>query len=78
MKISEKRKAGYKLKREGLALRVLEIAQDIMTDGSYKNAIKCAGKISVVADACTYDSYWEEKMLDGKRSEERWLKNLFV
>ena len=76
MKISEKRKAGSILEREGLALRVLDIARDILIDGSYKNAIKCAGKISVVADACTYESYWEGKMLEGKYAEESRLKAL--
>ena len=32
--------------------------------------------MSVVADACTYESYWEGKMLEGKYAEESRLKAL--
>jgi len=70
VKIAKLRLAGDILGREGLALRVLEIAKSIVDDGSYKRAIKGAGELEVIARACTFDDYWEGKMLDGKRHQE--------
>ncbi|MDH5572901.1 MAG: hypothetical protein OEY89_14135 [Gammaproteobacteria bacterium] len=69
MKISEKRKAGEVLERGGISQRIILLAQDI-AEGSYKNAIEKAGQISVLVEAATYDSYWEEKANKGKYNEQ--------
>jgi hypothetical protein len=69
MKISEKRKAGEILERGGIAQRIIELSKDI-AEGTYKNAIEKAGQISVLVEATTYDSYWDEKATVGKYKEE--------
>ena len=61
MRIAELRNHGAKLGREELAKRALDIATEMVTDGSYKRAIKGAGQLKVIADACSYDDYWDEK-----------------
>ncbi len=66
LEISKKlKKAGEKLGRAKLAERALEIAYEIIGDGSYKRAIRGAGQLKALAQACKYDDYWDEKMLDG-------------
>ena len=70
MKIKEIREAGSILGREKLAIRALEIAREIITDGSYKRAIKGAGQMKVVAKACGFDDYWDEKARIGEINEE--------
>ena len=70
MKISEKRKAGLKLKREGVAVAIDNYVNDYLRNQTYKNAVRLAGQLHVMADVCTYDEYWEEKMLDGKLNAE--------
>jgi hypothetical protein len=69
MKVAKAREAGAILGREGLAKRALEIAEEIVKDGSYKRAIKGAGELSVIAAACGFDDYWEEKANSGLYSE---------
>ena len=75
MKISEKRKAGEILERGGISQRIILLAQDI-AEGTYKNAIEKAGQISVLVEASTYDSYWEEKATKGKYKEQDILQML--
>ena len=70
MKIAELRKGGGILGRKGLAERALQIAKEIVDDGSYKRAIEGAGQLEVLAKACTFDIYWDEKCHIGKRREE--------
>lgn len=70
MKPKEIREAGSILGREKLAIRALEIAKEIVEDGSYKRAIKGAGQLKVIAMACGYDVYWDEKASDGERHEQ--------
>lgn len=70
MKPKEIREAGSTLGREKLAIRVLEIAKEIVEDGSYKRAIRGVGQLKVVAMACGYDAYWDEKMTGGEISEQ--------
>jgi len=70
MKISELRKLGEKLGREGLAVLALEIAKEIAEDGSYKGAIHGAGKMQAIVKACTFDEYWGEKATGGVYSGE--------
>lgn len=69
MKIAELRKHGASLGREELAKRALAIANEMVADGSYKRAIKGAGQLKVIADACSYDDYWDEKASMGHNSE---------
>ncbi len=75
MKIKDKRAAGEILGRSGLSQRIINLAADIAA-GSYKNAIEKAGRIAVLAEAATYDDYWQEKMLAGKLTEELILTGL--
>ena len=70
MKIKELRKAADILCREGLAKRALQIAKEMVEDGSYKRAIEGAGQLEVLAKACTFDDYWDEKKMIGRRREE--------
>ena len=70
MKIKRKREYGAIVGRKGLAKRALEIAQEIVDDGSYKRAIRGAGQLKVIADACTFDEYWHEKASEGQHEEE--------
>ena len=76
MKIKEIRKAGDKLGRVGLAERALEIAKEMVADGSYKRAIRGAGQLKVIAQACTFDDYWQEKSDSGEYSEHGRMKGV--
>ena len=75
MKIAELRRFGAKLNREGLALLALEIAKDIVEDGTYKGAIRGAGKMQAIVKACSFDEYWNEKVNGGIYSGEFLLAN---
>ena len=76
MKIAKLREAGDILGREGLALRALQIAKEIVEDGSYKRAIQGAGQLEVLAKACTFDDYWDEKRHIGIRKEECFMEQV--
>ncbi len=76
MKIADKKKAGAILGRAGIAEEILELAKVIVEDGGYKNAIKVAGRISMLAEACKFDEYWEEKMLGGVYVQQDRFENL--
>ena len=67
IKIAKAREAGNILGREGLSKRVIELVNEF--DGSYKGAIMLAGKLSVIAKACTFDDYWHQKARMGEVSE---------
>jgi hypothetical protein len=69
MNIAQKRKVGGKLGRAGISLRIAEIARDI-SNGSLKNAIERAGQISVLVEAASFDTYWDEKAGKGKYREQ--------
>jgi len=56
--------------REGIALRILEIANEIVS-GSYKRAVAGAGQMKLLAELCEADTYWDEKMSYGYSTEER-------
>ena len=75
MKIAKKRDAGDILGREGLALRIIELAKDI-SDGSYKNAMERAGQIAVLVEASTFDDYWNGKAKQGQNREQEILTGL--
>lgn len=70
MNIKEIRGVGELLGRAGLAERALEIAKEIVADGSYKRAIKGAGQLKVIAGACGFDEYWSGKVAAGESVEE--------
>ena len=57
--------------RKGVSERILEIAGEIISLGSYKRAVIGAGQIRVLAEICEADSYWDEKMSIGRGYEER-------
>lgn len=65
------KKYGCVLGREKIALRIIELCKEVAKEENYKNSIKAAGKIRVLAMACKFDDYWEEKMLDGYYHELR-------
>ena len=69
MNINKKRKAGEVLGRGGISQRIIELSKDI-AEGSYKNAIEKAGRISVLVEAATFDTYWNEKAKKGIHDEE--------
>ena len=75
MNISDKRKAGEALGRDGLSERIIALAKDI-AEGSYKNAIEKAGHISVLVEAASYDTYWHEKAKAGRLKESDVLVGL--
>lgn len=57
-----------KLGREGIALRIIEIAKEIVKEeGAYVSTIINAGKIRALAIACRVDCYWDEKQQRGFR-----------
>jgi hypothetical protein len=70
MKIKQKREAGKLLGREGLALRVQEIIQSAIDNPSYKGAMACAGQMAELADAASYDDYWNEQVYKGRNKEQ--------
>jgi len=56
---------GKKLGRQGIAEMVIGICMDVHLVGDYKEAIVALGKLRALSEACKYDQYWDEKMLDG-------------
>lgn len=59
------RAEGKRLGRQGLAERVFTLVDEFNKNRSYKNAIVLAGKLRAIAQACKYDSYWNEKCSTG-------------
>ena len=55
--------------REGVALRILEVAKQIVERGSYKRAVAGAGQMKALFDLCKADSYWHEKATYGESVE---------
>ena len=68
----ELRKEGISYTRAQIAKRALEIAELCISDGSYKNAIGCIGRM-VALSKCIDDCYWDEKMSIGNRYESSYL-----
>lgn len=69
---------GKLLGRENISLRIIEICKKVAAEENYKDAVKACGQLKAIAQACKYDTYWEEKMADGYYKElqnaERLLK----
>lgn len=57
------KKAGANLGREGLSLAVIKAVDEF--DGSYKGAMRLAGRLKAIAQAAKADDYWSEKVEDG-------------
>tara|TARA_R110000851_G_scaffold260997_1_gene413502 strand:+ start:197 stop:490 length:294 start_codon:yes stop_codon:yes gene_type:complete len=70
MRIKDKRVAGEILGRDGISDRIIMIAENIVANGSRKNAIMQAGRMKLLAEASTCDEYWREKSSIGEYSEE--------
>lgn len=64
MKIEDLRKIGENIGREGMSHMAIDCIADC--DGSYKNAMELAGKLSVIAKMATCDDYWHEQVLRGE------------
>jgi hypothetical protein len=62
-KISEARKIGNELGRQGISIEALEAVNHC--DGSYKGVMELCGKLLVLADCATFDSYWQEQVERG-------------
>jgi len=57
-----------KLGREGVAKRIIEIAEDIVKkEGAYQSTLKNAGMIRALAMGACEDCYWGEKQWLGFR-----------
>ena len=59
------KKYGKKLGRALIAEMVIGICKDVHLGGGYKAAIIALGELRALSEACKYDQYWEEKMLEG-------------
>ena len=68
MKISELRRVGEMLGREGVS----KLAQQFLDeyDGSYKGVMELSGKLSVIAKMSTFDEYWREQSRRGEFKAE--------
>lgn len=54
------------LGREGVAKRIIEIAEEIVKqEGAYQSTLRNAGKIRALALGSKWDSYWSEKQQIG-------------
>ncbi len=68
MKIAQLRDYGGKVGRQGLSLAAQKAVNEY--DGSYKGVMELCGKLSVLAKAATFDSYWDEQVDRGVRKQE--------
>lgn len=56
------------LGREGVAKRIIEIAEEIVKqEGAYQSTLRNAGKIRMLTTGCSFDSYWDEKQGIGRQ-----------
>ena len=72
----ELRKQGERLRRQGLAERVFTLVDEFNKNRSYKNAIVLAGRLKAIAQACKFDSYWDEKCCAGFEHEKYDLESV--
>lgn len=68
MKISELRKWGCKVGREGMSLEAQKAIEEY--DGSYKGVMALCGKLSLIAKAAACDEYWQEQVNKGVMLQE--------
>ena len=70
------REQGSRLGRAGMSRRVIHLVKDfIENDGSYKGAMKLAGRLKAIAIAAKCDSYWDEMVGRGYDPELWDIKN---
>ncbi|MEK6772357.1 MAG: hypothetical protein AABY64_00330 [Bdellovibrionota bacterium] len=71
------KKCGERLKRQGLSERVFTLVDEFNKpeNRSYKNAMVLAGRLKAIAQAATFDSYWDEKMSAGFQFEKQDLEH---
>lgn len=60
---------GEVLGRAGISERILVLSEQLQAEPTYKNAVRIAGRMSALADACRFDCYWREKSEDGFQDE---------
>jgi hypothetical protein len=63
--------AGERLDRAGLSERVIDLVAEF--DGSYKGAMKLAGRLKAIAGAAKFDGYWTEQVDEGFHAERKRL-----
>lgn len=61
------KREGQRLGRAGLSQRVIALVAEF--DGSYKGAMKLAGRMRVIAAAASQDDYWREQVGKGEWAE---------
>lgn len=66
---AELKNYGRELGRAGMAERVLAAVDEF--DGSYKGAMKLAGRLKAISHMASSDGYWSEKVYDGYQHERR-------
>lgn len=66
---------GQRLGRDGLSERVNTLVDEFNENRTYKNAMVLAGRLKAIAQAATFDSYWDEKMSQGYNCEKNDLSN---
>ena len=70
MNINKKRDAGRVLGRGGISAEIIKLCKIVAESENYKEAIKIAGQIKVLAEAATCDGYWRGKMNEGITKQE--------
>lgn len=68
MKISELRKCGEVISRQGMSEMAIDAVNEF--DGSYKGVMELCGKLSVIAKMATCDDYWSEQVDRGIYKQE--------
>ncbi|WP_428613390.1 hypothetical protein [Pseudoalteromonas sp.] len=68
MKISELRKCGAIINRQGMSKMAMDAVDEF--DGSYKGVMELCGKLSVIAKMATCDDYWNEQVSRGVHKQE--------
>lgn len=68
MKITDLRKAGAIINRQGMSQEAIKAVNEF--DGSYKGEMELCGKLSVIAKMATCDDYWSEQVQRGIYNQE--------
>lgn len=63
------RARGEQLGREGMSRRVIDAVAEF--DGSYKGAMRLAGRLKAVCQMAASDDYWREQVARGFNDELR-------
>ena len=76
IKISELRKFGRGLGRQGVALEAQKAVNEC--DGSYKGVMELCGKLSILAKVATFDDYWHEQVCRGEEKQECLIEKVIL